>query len=153
MPILANWFNYQVFKETPIKGLVSSDYVTKQIFFNSKDGTKVPMFVTHHKVKRSCGIELFNWYYNLGSNYRVALPCGPVWLDLNPLCFVHFNMNTTPTPSQDLVLDGNNPTLMYGYGGFNISLSPSYSSSRMIFIKFLGGVFCEVNMRGGGSVL
>lgn len=90
----------QVFKETPIKGLVSSDYVTKQIFFNSKDGTKVPMFVTHHK---------------------------------------------------DLVLDGNNPTLMYGYGGFNISLSPSYSSSRMIFIKFLGGVFCEVNMRGGGE--
>lgn len=93
-------FTAEVFKETEIKGFDSADYVTQQIFFASKDGTKVPMFVTHNK---------------------------------------------------DLVLEGNNPTLMYGYGGFNISLSPSYSCSRMIFIKYLGGVFVEVNMRGGGE--
>ena len=55
------------------------------------------------------------------------------------------------THHKDIVLDGSNPTLMYGYGGFNISLSPSYSVSRMIFIKSMGGVFCEVNLRGGGE--
>ena len=45
-----NRYVLQVFKETEIKGFSSSDYVTKQIFFTSKDGTKVPMFVTHSKV-------------------------------------------------------------------------------------------------------
>jgi len=93
-------FTAEVFKETQIKGFDSSDYVTEQIFFTSKDGTRVPMFVTH---------------------------------------------------SKDIVLDGNNPTLMYGYGGFNIAITPSYSCSQMIFIKHLGGVVCEVNARGGGE--
>ncbi len=49
-----------------------------------------------------------------------------------------------------LKLDGNNPTLLYGYGGFNISLSPSFSTSRLILLEN-GGVFALVNLRGGGE--
>jgi prolyl oligopeptidase len=75
------------------------DYVTKQVFFRSKDGTRIPMFVTHRK---------------------------------------------------DLRLDGTNPTLLYGYGGFNISLMPSFSVTRLAFIE-QGGVYAQVNLRGGGE--
>ena len=75
------------------------DYETRQIFFNSKDGTKVPMFVTHKK-----GIQM----------------------------------------------DGNNPTLLYGYGGFNISMTPGFSISNLPFINN-GGIFVVVNLRGGGE--
>lgn len=75
------------------------DYETKQIFFKSKDGKEVPMFVTHRK-----GIRL----------------------------------------------DGNNPLLLYGYGGFNISLTPGFSVSNMPFIDN-GGVYVVVNLRGGGE--
>lgn len=75
------------------------DYETKQIFFKSKDGKEVPMFVTHRK-----GIQL----------------------------------------------DGNNPLLLYGYGGFNISLTPGFSVSNMPFIDN-GGVYVVVNLRGGGE--
>ena len=74
-------------------------YETKQVFFTSKDGTKVPMFIVHKK---------------------------------------------------GLVLDGNNPTMLYGYGGFNISLTPSFSLSRMILLEN-GGVYAMVNLRGGGE--
>ena len=73
------------------------EYETKQVFYNSKDGTKVPMFLVYKK-----GIKL----------------------------------------------DGNNPTLLYGYGGFNISLTPSFSTSRLILLEN-GGIFVMANIRGG----
>lgn len=76
-----------------------SAYEAKQVFFKSKDGTDVPMFVVHKK-----GLEL----------------------------------------------DGKNPTLIYGYGGFNISLSPYFSTSNIILLEN-GGVYAMVNLRGGGE--
>jgi len=76
-----------------------SDYVEKQVFYTSKDGTKVPMFIVHKK-----GLEL----------------------------------------------DGNNPTYLYAYGGFNVNLTPSFSTSRIILLEN-GGVFAMPNLRGGGE--
>lgn len=78
---------------------VPSDFETRQIFFESKDGTKVPMFLVYKK---------------------------------------------------GLKLDGNNPVLLYGYGGFNISLTPSFSVSRLPFLE-QGGIYVTVNLRGGGE--
>lgn len=75
------------------------DYEVKQVFYSSKDGTKVPMFIAHKK---------------------------------------------------GLKLDGNNPTLLYGYGGFNISLTPGFSVSRLQWME-MGGVFALANLRGGGE--
>jgi prolyl oligopeptidase len=74
-------------------------YETKQVFYTSKDGTKVPMFITHKK-----GLEM----------------------------------------------NGKNPTLLYGYGGFNISLTPRFSITRLVLLEN-GFVFAQANLRGGGE--
>jgi len=74
-----------------------SAYETTQVFFTSKDGTRVPMFLTQKR---------------------------------------------------GMALDGNNPTLLYGYGGFNISLTPSFAIHRLAWLE-AGGVFALANLRGG----
>lgn len=74
-------------------------YTTEQVFFNSKDGTRIPMFIVHRN---------------------------------------------------DMIPDGNNPLFLYGYGGFNISMTPGFSISRAAFLE-QGGVFVMVNLRGGGE--
>ncbi len=76
-----------------------SGYETKQVFYTSKDGTRVPMFITHRK---------------------------------------------------GLALDGSNPTYLYGYGGFNISLTPSFSVAMLVWLE-IGGVYAVPNLRGGGE--
>ncbi len=77
----------------------SSEYTSKQVFYESKDGTKVPMMITHKK---------------------------------------------------DLVLNGKNPTILNGYGGFNISRTPGFSVSNAVWME-LGGVYAVPNIRGGGE--
>ena len=74
-------------------------YETKQVFYTSKDGTKVPMFITHKKAVK---------------------------------------------------LDGNNPTYLYGYGGFNVSLSPAFSVGNLVWME-MGGIYAQPNLRGGGE--
>lgn len=76
-----------------------TQYESKQLFYTSKDGTKVPMILTYKK-----GMEL----------------------------------------------NGKNPTLLYGYGGFNVSLTPSFSTSNIVFMEN-GGIFVVANIRGGGE--
>lgn len=75
------------------------DYITRQVFFQSKDGTTIPMFLTHRK---------------------------------------------------DLPIEGNCPVLLYGYGGFNISLTPSFRLTALPFLE-AGGIYAVVNLRGGGE--
>jgi prolyl oligopeptidase len=74
-------------------------YTVKQVFYESKDGTRVPMFIAHRK---------------------------------------------------SLKLDGKQPTMLYGYGGFNISLTPFFSPARLAWME-MGGVFVVANLRGGGE--
>ena len=74
-------------------------YETRQVFYSSKDGTRVPMFLVHRK---------------------------------------------------GLKLDGSHPTLLYGYGGFNVPETPAFSVSRLVFVE-RGGVFALANLRGGGE--
>ena len=76
-----------------------SKFVSKQVFYTSKDGTKIPMIITHKK-----GIEL----------------------------------------------NGKNPTLLYGYGGFSVSLTPAFSTSNIILLE-QGGIYAVPNLRGGGE--
>jgi prolyl oligopeptidase len=77
----------------------TDNYETKQIFYTSKDGTQIPMFIVHKK---------------------------------------------------GLKLDGNNPVFLYGYGGFNVSLLPSFNVARMIFLE-QGGIYAMPSLRGGGE--
>ena len=74
-------------------------FETRQVFYASKDGTRMPMFITHKK---------------------------------------------------GLKLDGNNPTLLYGYGGFNVSMTPYFSVARLVWLE-MGGVYALPNIRGGGE--
>jgi len=76
-----------------------ADFETKQVFYTSKDGTKVPMFITHKK---------------------------------------------------GLKLDGNNPTYLYGYGGFNVSMTPAFSVGNLVWME-MGGVYAQPSLRGGGE--
>jgi prolyl oligopeptidase len=85
--------------EKPNVDFKSEEYESKQIFYTSKDGTRIPMIITHKK---------------------------------------------------GLKLDGKNPTMLYGYGGFNISLTPSFSISNAVWMEN-GGVFAVPNLRGGGE--
>lgn len=75
------------------------DYVTKQVFYPSKDGVKIPMYIVYKK---------------------------------------------------GTILNGKNPTYLYGYGGFNVSLMPSFSSTRMVWLNH-GGIYAQPNLRGGGE--
>ncbi|MDC3388549.1 prolyl oligopeptidase family serine peptidase [Flavobacteriaceae bacterium] len=77
----------------------SDEYTSKQVFYTSKDGTKIPMIITHKK---------------------------------------------------GIVLDGKNPTILYGYGGFNISLTPSFKIANTIWLE-QGGIYAVANLRGGGE--
>lgn len=90
--------NSELFRKTEVK-FDANEFETKQVFYTSKDGTKIPMFIMHKK---------------------------------------------------GLKLDGNNPTMLYGYGGFNISLTPSFSVSRIMFLE-QGGVYAIASLRGGGE--
>jgi prolyl oligopeptidase len=76
-----------------------ADYESKQVFYNSKDGTRVPMIITYKK---------------------------------------------------GLKLDGQNPTLLYGYGGFNVSVTPSFSVGNLVWME-MGGVYAVPNLRGGSE--
>ncbi|MCC9042425.1 prolyl oligopeptidase family serine peptidase [Myroides sp. M-43] len=88
----------KVYEQPKVK-FDSSKYESKQVFYTSKDGTKVPMIITHKK---------------------------------------------------GLKLDGKNPTMLYAYGGFNISLTPSFSIANAIWLEN-GGVYAVPNLRGGGE--
>ena len=89
----------RVFREPKVPGYDPTQYETKQVFYPSKDGTKIPMFLVHKK---------------------------------------------------GLTLDGNNPTLLYGYGGFNVVQSPSFSAARLAILE-QGVVYASANLRGGGE--
>jgi prolyl oligopeptidase len=87
-----------LFREPKVK-FDPEQYQTRQVFYPSKDGTKIPLMIVSHK---------------------------------------------------DLALDGSHPTILYGYGGFNIAQSPSFSISTIAWLE-LGGVYAVANLRGGGE--
>jgi prolyl oligopeptidase len=89
---------YSLFRKAEVK-FKPEDFETKQVFFTSKDGTKVPMFLVFKK---------------------------------------------------GLKLDSKNPTLLYGYGGFNISLNPTFSPTLIPFLE-MGGIYASANLRGGSE--
>lgn len=85
--------------EKPEVDFNPASYETKQVFYESKDGTKIPMYIVHKK---------------------------------------------------GIVLDGKNPTWLYAYGGFNISLDPGFNTSRVVWLEN-GGIYAQPNLRGGGE--
>jgi prolyl oligopeptidase len=88
----------EVFKAPPLD-FDASPYVTEQVFYTSKDGTRIPMFLTHRT---------------------------------------------------GVARDGSNPTYLYGYGGFDINLTPAFSPSVLVWLE-MGGIFAVPNLRGGGE--
>ena len=75
------------------------DYITEQVFYESKDGTRIPLFISHRR---------------------------------------------------DLKIDGDTPTYLYGYGGFNISLPVNFSVPNLVWME-MGGVYAQAQLRGGGE--
>ena len=90
--------NSELYKKSGVQ-FDPSQFESRQVFYSSKDGTKIPMIITHRK---------------------------------------------------GLILDGKNPTLLYGYGGFSVSLTPAFSTSNIIFLQ-QGGIYAVPNLRGGGE--
>ena len=88
-----------VFRQPKIAGFDPNQYETRQVFYTSKDGTRVPMFLTYKK---------------------------------------------------GLKLDGKNPTFLYGYGGFAVSITPAFSLSHVVWME-RGGIYAVANLRGGGE--
>ncbi|HEV2852810.1 MAG TPA: prolyl oligopeptidase family serine peptidase [Thermoanaerobaculia bacterium] len=88
-----------VFRQPRIAGFDAGQYETRQVFYTSKDGTRVPMFLTYKK---------------------------------------------------GLKLDGSNPAYLYGYGGFNVPVTPSFSVAQLVWME-RGGVYAVANLRGGGE--
>ena len=88
-----------VFRAPSVPGYDAAEFETKQVFYPSKDGTRIPMFLVYRK---------------------------------------------------GLTLDGNNPTLLYGYGGFNIVVSPTFSAARIALLE-QGFVYASANLRGGAE--
>jgi prolyl oligopeptidase len=88
-----------VFRQPTVPGYSADAFETKQVFYKSKDGTRIPMFLVHRK---------------------------------------------------GLTLDGNNPTLLYAYGGFNVVLSSTFSAARLALLE-QGVVYASANLRGGGE--
>ncbi|KAF9364389.1 hypothetical protein BGX34_001703 [Mortierella sp. NVP85] len=89
-----------IFKQATVQSFDSSMFETKQVFYESKDGTRVPMFITHKK---------------------------------------------------GLQLDGKNPTLLTGYGGYGVTLQAAYTPQYIVFIQNLNGVVAHAGIRGGGE--
>ena len=88
-----------IFRESAIKGFAAQDYETVQVFFPSKDGTRIPMFLVYKR---------------------------------------------------GLKLDGSNPTLLYGYGGFNVTVPPEFNPLRLALLE-QGFVYASANLRGGSE--
>ncbi|CAG7699270.1 unnamed protein product [Allacma fusca] len=89
----------RLFREVTLEGFDASKFTTTQVFYPSKDGTQIPMFIVHKK---------------------------------------------------DIPLNGNNLCQLYGYGGFNVSILPTFSAMRILFMDNLNGILAVANIRGGG---
>ncbi|KAM3369298.1 hypothetical protein ACQJBY_017286 [Aegilops geniculata] len=89
-----------IYREITVPGFDRSDFEAKQVFYPSKDGTKIPMFVVSRK---------------------------------------------------KIDLDGSHPALLFGYGGFGMSMTPQFSTARVVLMRNLGFVTCVANIRGGGE--